>query len=519
MTGRTHPLSLPMIATGILTLSLFVIRFGYDVGVSDQDEWLPSVIASVDKSSPLHSDWLVSSQTTGLSVRSAIIGTTAFLATAIKASLVDNGLTEYLLSVGILHGLSWLLLLTGAWIVIKHFATDNLVACAAVVLVFVLTPQWTLGGNDFAHSSFAPSMLAWGFGLIGVGHMLRMRFVVAYALSAIAFWFQPLVGLQLAVLILAFSFWHSREERSYRSAAIVGALLFVVASLPLLLALAGGELSLAETHRILAVTRAPHHYDIFSFPLASIVKFTALLIAGLTTSRYLLQEVRTDWHVVVMVCLTGIVIAVTSSVLGEEGFFIGRLQLFKYSLLLKLFSLIAIANAVGTKFFEKDRSRLKLLIFGAGAALASALVLPYTSSSFENRINRIGNHLESDERQMHKWIASNAEANALLLTPPGDDRVRTFAQRPIVVNFKAVAFNNLAAWQDRITSICDLPDTTAESLNQCYNMLTDDELEALATRWSATHIIRADDCSVNHPRLEAIHEQGNLCAYKVVHAE
>ena len=183
--SRHAPLFVPLAA-----LLLYVLRFGYDYGASDQDEFLPYLLHRLDPTL-FAQDWFVLTQASTFGIRTYFVLLLQGLSLVVPAWL----------AVLVLYVSAWLLTAGAVYALGHAFTRNRLAAAAAVVLALVLTPQWTLGGNDLAHSMLVPSMVGWGLGLWGLVFFLRYRPGQAALLLGTATWMQPLVGLQLAGLL------------------------------------------------------------------------------------------------------------------------------------------------------------------------------------------------------------------------------------------------------------------------------------------------------------------------------
>ena len=502
-------------AIALCVLSLYLLRFGFDIAGSDQDEWVPMTIASLDVET-YKNDWFVSKRGPGLQVRSFVTASATQIARLLRLIIGDDPFTQVLGSVGVLHGLSWLLLLLGAIQIARKFTDNHLTVAIVCLATFVLTPQWTLGGNDFAHAMFVPSMLAWGLALCAIGAYLHDRFVIAFGLAALATWSQALVGLQVGGLLFIVGLWKLSTSPSGTTRSFaMGFVIFVVAVLPLVWALAvsGSTLPLASEYQILAVERAPHHYILSEFPLAQTLKFVVLLSAGIVTAKAIPTQFRSEWYAVILVSLLALCTAAIASVTGSSGFGVGRLQLFKFSLIVKLFSVVSVALYAENALLRNRRERPYILVVASLLSMA-LLIVAFSTDRGQKRVARYQNYLSSPEFEIASWSRMHVPKDAVVLIPPSDSRFRIHAARSVVVNFKSVPFDDIEGWHRRLQSLCPSSPQISQQMDQCFNGLSAGALARIARRWEASHVLRRDDC-VLEDEFGVANQADAVCLYSM----
>ena len=261
----------------VITAILYYLRFGYDVGFSDQDEFLPLVLQWLDPSL-LQQDWFVQMQASTFTIRSGFAGVV----------LIISKLTSLQAAVLSIH------LLTGALLALvlvrlaNRLYHNNIASLLFVVIVLVLTPRWNPGGNDIFHSMLVPSSVSWTLSLWSFDFLTRDRLKKAGWLSALSMAIHPLVGLQLGSIFGA-SLLLSGQKRPQRF--LLPFLLVALPSIyffaepfsppaPLSFDAFSTDPAFASSTSILASIRAPHHYLAHTFPILSWFKWLSILGVG-----------------------------------------------------------------------------------------------------------------------------------------------------------------------------------------------------------------------------------------------
>lgn len=508
---------------------LYVLRFGYDWGTSDQDEIIPLLLHRLDPTL-FTQDWLVQAQASTFGVRSYFVGLLQGLATVLPVWL----------AVLVLYVCTWLLV-AGAVYAIAHLLTrDRLAAAASVVIVLVMTPLWTLGGNDLVHRMLVPSMLGWAIGLWGVVAFLHGRHGWSGALLGLATWMQALVGLHLALLLGLLLGTRSVTsptpwKRTSMHLATFGAT-FAIAALPSLGILAYQQLGPASgadgaepsLFYIIAQFRNPHHYLFFSFSERSMIRFAGLAAAGGLALWMRPEEMRRRFMVR---CLGIIAAACTFGFFFTEAvplLFVAKLQLFKMTVFAKLLLVVALCHLGASwlpgrlrRAFEwgwaHPRGALGLVLIG-GAVVASGYLagIPY----LRERAYPVARQ-EAPEYQLAVWARAETPRDAVFAIPPTWSTFRTHARRAIVINFKAFIFRDrlVREWFDRLTDMAPmpLPERLGASgmhlLDDAYADLSAERLLTLADRYGFTYVVRPEDAPLSHPAFTEVFSAGRWTTY------
>jgi hypothetical protein len=92
-----------------------------------------------------------------------------------------------------------------------------------------------------------------------------------------------------------------------------------------------------------------------------------------------------------------------------------------------------------------------------------------------------------DLTQLANFAKTSVRADAVVLTPPNFGAFRVFAERAIVVDFKAWAFGNPTVWRERLTGVYgDFGDARGFELmaylDEAYREIDDGGMARIAER-------------------------------------
>ncbi|HEX7069563.1 MAG TPA: DUF6798 domain-containing protein, partial [Rhodothermales bacterium] len=434
------------IAAAVTSLLLHFLRFGYAYGAGDHDETLPLVLQRLDPS--LYTgDWFVTGQSGEFGVRSAFVTTLATFAEVIPLWLV----------VALLHVATFVAVALAVHRLTRSFFGSEAAAFVTTIAALVLTPQWTLGGNDLVHGILVPSTVGWSLALWSVAFHLSGRRVRAGLFLGLATLFQALVGLQVIALVLAHVLVRAGRPLRQRSSDFVTLLLpFALVAGPLLAVLIHGQRApvpersaFPSLFYIMASFRAPHHYLPDSFPLVSWVKFGTLFVAGVAGVLLLRRRKELRHGDFLFVGINVLAVFLVLGYLFTEVVPVLRVTLFqpfKLTVLAKPVLLGGIVAAAirttrrGQRFDEwlVANSRPVTAAVLAGVVVI-VLMLGATGASVGGRVGPIV-HARTDLGVVEQWAARATDARSTFLVPPSNTTFRFSARRSIVVNFKSIPF-------------------------------------------------------------------------------
>lgn len=506
--------NLPYVALLVLGFGLYLLRFGYNFGASDQDEFIP-LLYSLINPSYFQNDWFVQTQHAAFSVRTYFVYLLYGLST-----MMPVWLAVLLVYLG-----SWASIASAVYTMADHLVKNRLAALLGTVLVCVFTPFWTLGGNDLLHGMLVPSMTAWAFAMWTFVFYLRQDYTRAALFAGIATLFQALVGLQVMLLVgamLCLQFFQAGYSRQHLIRILKTVAVYLVVASAALIPLFYQQFTAAEEmlsntlsdtmsptstlFYIMAQFRNPHHYLFSAFDKVRLIKFFAVLLVGylVLIAREKQQDtVRTDFFNDMLVLVTGVCIVAYAGTEIMQQLTIAKLQLFKMTLLIKALMVILIADALVRVLPAKVFNRLDTLCFRQPHYLALlfvvglGVVLLMQPDRLESRVYP-WRSAENPEIQLAQWAAKNTLPAEVFAIPPSWSAFRSHARRAIVVNHKAFPYRDadIRTWFERLQDMAPLPppDQTDATLTQAldfkYNTLTPHDIEELGLTYSFDYIIR-----------------------------
>jgi hypothetical protein len=487
---------------------LYFLRFGYDYGNSDQDEVIPYLLHRLDPGL-FTQDWFVHIQVSEFSVR------TYFVWLLNTFSLI---LPVWLTTL-ILYVIVWVAIAAAVYKLAFHISRDQLAASASVVVALVFTPMWTLGGNDLVHSMLVASMVSWALSLWATYHFLRSRYLIAPVLLGVACWMQALVGLHIALLLIAVRLYKviRREPGPHTLGGVfVFTGLFVLWASPSLGPLVFQQLATAREavsaepslFYILAEFRLPHHYMPGSFYMHSYIRVGLLAAAAggvLLSARY--RRGLEDLSFIIRCLIVIGLLCLFATVFTElfPALLIAKLQFFKMTVLAKLFFVIVVTGAVfywipeGIRAFSHEIMRrpgialVVVMIAWIGVGSAAVLSEGYFHDS-------VGPFRRADEPigQVEAWTRRNTSSAAIFAVPPSFSSFRSEAHRTIVINHKAIPYDDrlMETWFERLRDMAPIelpergtPETIAR-LDSAFARLSADQLRILSDTYRFEYVVR-----------------------------
>ena len=484
----------------LLTALVHFLRFGYDFGVSDQDELVPAALHALD-TDVLNADWFVRSQAAEFNVRTPTVAVLSILGYAFGIRF----------AVTLLYVVAFVLAATGIVRLTRHLSGSALAAVLAPVVVLVLTPRFTVGGNDVTASIFVPSMMAWGIAIHGVVATLEGKALRGGLLFGLAVLFQPLAGILVAgttaTAILPRRIAQVGLPRSLREWGMTLLTTAIMGS-PLLIAIAADQISSAgafpaETiFHILVEVRAPHHFLPSAFPLASWLRFGALSGAGLACvlAAPRLRIHRSD--ILTVYAITAIACALYTFAVEVGGSLtVAKMQLFKLTVLVKILAGTATCVAL-IDYFERiparaNRSWSPILVATVLGCIVTSAVVLFKPDLVKGRV-ALAARAGDPWSAVYEWASAETDKDAVFAVPPSNSSFRSWARRPIVSNFKAFAFQDsgMVEWYRRISDLTRHPGlqhgyVSPGDLDASYERLTGADLTQLADRYGISYVARS----------------------------
>ena len=475
----------------IALLLVYLLRHEYVFATGDQDDFLPYLLHLLDPS-VLGNDWLVSMQASGFGVRTLFVWLLYLPAKVIGpyATFAVLYVSSWYFIAGAVYALSW------------RVSPDQIAATGSVVVVLLLTPKFTLGGNDLAYPLLIPSGPAWALALWGLVLSERGKPVWAALLTGLATWCQPLIGLQLFGVCGLLLLWQRRPMRAVLTFGITYIIVAFAVLLPQILRHWNDVPIDPSLYYILFEYRAPHHYLLTRFDAFRSIAFLGVLVLALACFPLLKRSQRhfplRVLAVTGLYCLAGYV---GTELLESE--FVGKLQLFKMTVVTKVVAGAVICHAIRhvlpafltrilTPFYTHSRRTL------AGVALVGALLVILSPNALGFRVTPVTPE-SPDHRQLEAWATKHTTNGIVFAVPPSLGGFRSRACRAIVVNVKGFPFDgsHIEAWYERMQAMAPIESEAAGSLgNRLLKMdaaffaLPWDEVLSLSSRYGFDYIVR-----------------------------
>lgn len=511
----------------VISFGALFARFGYNFAAGDQDELIPLLQSMLDPTL-FRMDWFVQMQSAEVGVRTYVVWLLFPFSRILSVPIVVFGM--YLVS--------WILVGSGAYRLALKINGSRAAAAAAVFLGLGVLHKWTLGSNDLTYSMFVGEMLAWGLALHALYYWLDRRDFSAALLLGFAAWFQMLVGLLLAGMLLTERLWDRAATRSFawhRNHDFMATGLFLIAAMPAIIPVAIQQLDALSVDPdlvfyILAPFRNPFHHMISSFDDKAIIRFLSLLAAATVAALYLgrrgeLNEKTRLVRFVVAAIVTCIVTAIFTEV--WPVLIIAKFQAYKLTVVLKFLFLVVVAAAVVTLLPDRlSRGLDGLLKPGAATTIASlvavivVVALAAAKPSFLEARLLHDLHMRSDLGRMETWIRDNTDKDAVFAIPPDNSTFRSNALRAIVINYPAFPFDDvdMVVWYDRLTDIAPV-DPPASGLgikpvlNEAYHDQPADAWVELADKYDIAFLLVDESRLLNLYPFEAVHREGSWTLY------
>ena len=519
-----RPLGPPLFVVAGLTAAVYW-RVGYGYGVGDHEELIPQLLRLIDPSLYPRDPYLLAEEQ-AFSVRFVWLWT-------LRAAcfLVPPPVAVFAFSV-----IAWASVCASSFRLALSLVPSRTAATLAV-LATIGALYWTPGSNALWSATYAPESIAWAPALWAVAMFFEDRWSLAAVLLGVTAWIQPLMGLQLGLLLGLVALWQMADGDALgalRRAVAFGAVVFAVASpilVPTLLTQVDSELIPDDglsTFFVTAWLRQAHHYLGSAQPVGTLVRFAVLIAAGLaglgvlqkgaglsrepTEAGGAAPPVRPQHVRLAVRTLVAVAALVVVYVIGTEGLqslTVAKMQFFRLTLVAKLILLAWAAGAAVALLPSHPRSLAEDLFdsrrFGWTVAL---LAIAITVSLTLAQIGRPGAlwgpraHRETDVYRAERWISEHTPRDAVVLVPPTTTTFRVHARRAAAVNFKPTTFRDAAMhrWLARILTVAptDLPDRSGglgavtawrASLDSAYAAHTPAEWAALSDTFDADYAL------------------------------
>jgi MFS family permease len=433
MSQRPFGTSLPLLGYACFVAALFLLVRGYQFNTNDQAEHLPQIYQLLDAELyPV--DYFVNATNSIFTVRYYY--------------------EHFVLVVSKTIGLEWglfvltflciaLIAYSFARIADKLFANRWSVLLAPVFAIIVFY-GFTVGGNHVMYGSFISSTVAKSISAFALLQFVRSRMVFAGIILGIAALFQPLVGLQLFLILTGIELLVRRNLKLTVSliASFLAIAMFILVPV-FFRQFAEGVLFDKELYyEILYRFRNHHHYLPSLFPTTHYIKFGGLLVLGLISYFLVKPNDKEFYPGLVGFGLLGMLVYWV----GLEHLNIhqlGKVQWFKITVWIGAFSSIMIAGFVG-QFLSGfiPLTQLRKHLFPSSFFLSICLLFSITNSKFLPEAYQhkymVGNRVYSDLENMHFWIEKNTDLDVSVLISPDNNLFPCQAKRSVPIHFQAI---------------------------------------------------------------------------------
>ncbi|MCB9185787.1 MAG: hypothetical protein H6601_03490 [Flavobacteriales bacterium] len=433
MSKRPFGSSLPILGYALFVAAVFLFVRGYQFNTDDQAEHLPQIYQQLDPEL-YPNDYFVNASNGIFTVRFYYEKLVLFVAETI--------------------GLEWgLFILTLCCIALMAYSFARIAeelfsnrwsVLLAPVLAMLVFYNFTVGGNHVMYGSFISSTIAKGISAFALLQFVRNKHLLAGIILGIATLFQPLVGLQLFLILGGIELLF---RKNWKATLQFGVPYLAVAALILVPTFARqfGESLVYDKelyYEILYRFRNHHHYVPSLFPITHYLKFFGLLSLGLLS--YFLTKPQDKKFYLGFTVLSLFGMLVYWLALEHLGVLqIGKLQWFKTTVWVGAFSSIMLAGLVG-QLLSGFISISKLKSFILPISFSLFLVLSffiinskYLPDSYQHKY-MVGNRNYSDLEKMHFWIAENTPKDISVLVSPDDNAFPCQAKRSMPIHFQAI---------------------------------------------------------------------------------
>lgn len=484
----------------VVTLLLFGIRFGYDWGASDQDEFLPYLTHLLDPAL-FTTDWFVQGQVTSFSIRSSFVH--------VLKAMALTGLGP-LGAVHVVYVLSFLGLALSIGVITWTMTNARWASVLSMPMALVFTARWSPGGNDAVYGMLVPEMPAWALVFVAVALVMHRRpALMAGFLLGTAVFLHPLAGLQAGALLIVWLWWVRRDDRQH---TYVLMMVWLLVAIPVVWAvMSAGTSQSYESRVILTTLRAPHHYLPEAFSLGATVRFLSLtglagLMLWLRPRAFINERVRRD-----MAWLLGIALGVHAVswmlVAAAPDSFIVALQPFKLTVFTRILSACVVTTGVvhllATSSLGVSTNRFVSRIPGRATEWAIVALIPVLMVliMMVPAVQHRTLPALTPERQAFNARAERVRQSVsptdVVTIPPDWTGFQFASKRAQFVTFKAYPFVDTAAqeWKRRLEQVGAVSragrtgTTWLAASATAYRERSDPEWRTLLPTLQATHVL------------------------------
>lgn len=422
-------------AYAFLIGALFIFVKGYQFNTADQAEHLPQVYKMLDPEL-YPKDYFVEASSGVFTVRFYYEQTALWVA---KTVGLEWGLFALTIAYCALMVYS-IMRISLAWF------NNKWAMWLAPIFVMLLFYNYTVGGNHVIYGSLISSTIAKSLGCFGLFLVIDRKWWASGAVLGIATLYQPLVGLQLFVLLAGYKLLESKF-RNWSAVFKLSVPFLAIAAFILIPVLKRQFLSATPIdpelyYDILYRFRNHYHYLPSLFPLTHYLKLIGLIALGWLSYFITQPNDRGVFRWFVPLAIIGCLFYwLALEHFGLLG--VGKTQWFKSTVWIAALCAILVAGLIG-QLIENHSFRIstKRNFTAIYLIIAVLLIVTVTNSKylpeqFQHKY-MIGERVHSDLEKMHDWISQNTKRTDIFLVSPANNGFSCQAKRPMPIHYQAI---------------------------------------------------------------------------------
>lgn len=430
--------------------ALFLFKQGYQFNTDDQAEHLPQVYQMLD-SQLYPRDYYVNDAISNFTVRFYY--------------------EQFALLVAKTIGLEWgLFACTFLSVVLMAFSFSKIAerlfgnrwsVLLAPFLALIVFYGFTIGGVSVMYASFISSTMAKGLSAFALWKLLEKKVSVSGIVLGIATLFQPLVGLQLFLVLTAYLVLFSGGLRKVMWLILSYAPIASLILVPVFYIQFNQKLTVDADwfYSVFYGFRNHLHYYPSIFPVKSFIKFGLLVLFGATAYFYIKPRDVNFYPAFIVLNVFGL-LAYSVGLEVLDIYVLGKTQWFKMTVWMQAFSAIMVAGllgefltAISVSSFIKKRT-FSISIVAALVLLIAITNSKYLPKKYQNKY-MIGNRVVGDLEQMHSWISENTAKDVVILTSPHDNGFSCVAKRSMPSHWQAIMHQSffIVEWYEDFADI------------------------------------------------------------------
>lgn len=462
MSKRPFGSSLPIMGYAFFVATAFLFRRGYQFNSGDHPEHLTQVYQQLDPELYPH-DYFVNASNSVFTVRNYYEKLVRFIAETI--------------------GLEWgLFILTFCCVAMVAYAmarvaeelfADRWAVLLAPILVLLVFYGSTLGGNHIMYTSFISSTMAKGVSAIALLQFVKNKHLFSGILLGFASLFQPLVGLQLFLILGGIELLF---RRNWIATLRFGTPYLAVAAfilIPIFGRQFGATLEYDKElyYDILYRFRNHLHYIPSLFPVKNYIKFFGILGLGLLSYHVVKPRDKKLYLGFVSFGLLGMLVYWLG--LEHLGILqIGKAQWFKTTLWMGALSSVMLAGLLGqllSGFVPLFKFRTPVIVGAVSLGIFGLVAMTnskYLPASYQDKY-MVGNRTHSDLEKMHSWIAENTPKDITVLVSAANSGFACQAKRSMPIHYVAIIHEPffMLPWYEDFKTIYGVSVNNLEGIN------------------------------------------------------